>query len=120
MSPARVGVAVLSVLLAGAHSFLGERYILIRLFRRDLPHLFGGTEFTRNTLRFAWHLTSIAYLGLAAVVVLLPPRGPAASAPAQAVAATFALSGLVALVGSKGKHLSWIVFLAIAALAWWA
>ena len=31
---------------------------------------------------------------------------------------TFAVSGVVALVGSRGKHLSWVVFLAIAALTW--
>jgi hypothetical protein len=90
---------VLAVLLAAAHSYLGERYILVRLFRRaDLPKLFGGTEFTTRTLRFAWHLTSVAWIGLAA--------------------ATFATSGLAALVGSRGRHLAWIAFLAIAALVW--
>lgn len=52
-------LAALLVLATGiAHSYLGERYILIRLFRRsDLPKLFGGTAFTVGTLRFAWHLT---------------------------------------------------------------
>lgn len=25
----------------------------------DLPRLLGGTEFTKNTLRFAWHLTTV-------------------------------------------------------------
>ena len=54
--------------LGVAHSILGERYILIRLFRRaDLPKLFGGTEFTSRTLRFAWHLTSVAWWGAAAL-----------------------------------------------------
>jgi hypothetical protein len=49
--------AGLAVLLGVAHSYLGERYILVRLFKRsDLPKLFGGQEFTRHTLRFAWHL----------------------------------------------------------------
>jgi len=39
--------AILTVAIGVAHSYLGERYILIRLFRRpDLPQLFGGTEFT--------------------------------------------------------------------------
>jgi len=58
--------AVLTILVAAAHSYLGERYILIRLLRRnDLPKLFGGVEFTKKTLRFAWHITSIAWLGLA-------------------------------------------------------
>ena len=31
-----------------------------------------------------------------------------------------AADGLAALIGSRGRHLSWPVFLAIAALAWWA
>lgn len=122
MNTARVAVLALTVLLAGVHSYLGERYILIRLFRReDLPKLFGGAEFTKRTLRFAWHLTSVAYLGLAAVLALLPSSGGGSpGAPTQAVAATFAASGLVALVGSKGRHLSWIVFFAMAVLAWCA
>jgi hypothetical protein len=103
---------VLAVLLAGAHSYLGERYILMRLFRRDdLPKLLGGTEFTKGTLRFAWHLTSVAWIGLAAAL-LAPSR------VAEVVALTFGISGLVALAGSRGRHLSWIVFFAIAALAW--
>jgi hypothetical protein len=103
---------VLAVLLAAAHSFLGERYILIRLFRRDdLPKLLGGTEFTKGTLRFAWHLTSVAWIGLAAALVA--PRRVA-----EVVALTFGISGLVAFAGSRGRHLSWIVFFAIAALAW--
>ena len=42
--------AAFAMVLASAHSYLGERYILIRLFRRpDLPRLFGGVEFTKRT-----------------------------------------------------------------------
>jgi hypothetical protein len=53
-----LAAATLTCLLALAHSYLGERYILTRLFRRDdLPRLLGGTGFTKRTLRFAWHLT---------------------------------------------------------------
>jgi hypothetical protein len=49
-----------------AHSVLGERYVLMRLFRRtDLPKLFRGAELTIRTLRFAWHLTTIAWQGAA-------------------------------------------------------
>jgi len=35
----------------------------------------------------------------------------------QITAATFAASAMVALVGSRGRHLSWMVFIAIAILA---
>jgi hypothetical protein len=112
-----LAAAALAVLLAAAHSYLGERYILVRLFRRDaLPKLFGGTDFTRRTLRFAWHLTSLAWIGLAGVLLALESDG--GLRVADVVAFTFAGSGLLTLVGSRGRHLAWVVFLAIAGLVW--
>ena len=117
-----IAAATLAAVVAVAHSFLGERYILIRLFRReDLPRLFGSDWFTRRTLRFAWHVTSVAWLGLAAVLVVLAGPGvPDRSALLRVVAVTFSLTAVVAAVGSRGKHLSWVAFTAIAALAWLA
>ena len=112
--------AVVATLLAAAHSYLGERYILMRLFRRtDLPKLFGGAEFTTQTLRFAWHITSIAWLGLASLILVLAqlPGEPQVT-QARLIAGVFGISGLAALVGSHGRHLSWVVFLVIAALLW--
>ena len=99
--------AVLTILLAAAHSYLGERYILIRLFRRtDLPELFGGVEFTKETLRFAWHITSIAWLGLASLLVVLASSpGEAQLTQARLIAGVFGASGVTALVGSRGRHL---------------
>ena len=61
--------AILILAIALAHSYLGERYILIRLFRQPLPKLFGSDDFTKRTLRFAWHVTSIAWLGFAALLL---------------------------------------------------
>jgi hypothetical protein len=64
--------ALLSVVLGLAHSVLGERYILVRLLRdKNLPKLFGGTAFTAHTLRFAWHITTLAWFGFAALLVQL-------------------------------------------------
>ena len=109
----------LAALLALGHSYLGERYILMRLFRRDgLPTLFGDTTFTQHTLRFAWHLTSIAWLALAAILVKLNSHVPSRAELGLVLVGTFAVSGAIALVGSRGRHLSWVVFLAIAILAW--
>jgi len=104
MSTPLLVAAVLAALLAVAHSYLGERYILIRLFRReDLPKLFGGTEFTKHTLRFAWHLTSVAWVGFAALLtVLASSPGEAGQTQLRLISATFALSGLVAFFGSRG------------------
>lgn len=116
--PAALVAATLAFGLGAAHSYLGERYILIRLFRRaDLPHLFGSDIFTKRTLRFAWHLTTVAFWGLAAVLLVLTGVGSTASV-GTVIAATFAASGVVTFIGSRGRHLAWPVFLAIAVAAW--
>lgn len=118
---------VLAAGLCGAigftHSYLGERYILIRLFRRDnLPKLFGGDEFTKRTLRFAWHLTSVAWWGLGAILVVVAAgeRPGLARNAVAVVAATFFVHAVVTFAASRGRHYAWIVFLAIAALCGWA
>lgn len=114
-----LAAAVLTAFLAAGHSYLGERYVLIRLFRRDdLPKLFGGTDFTKRTLRFAWHLTSVAWLSLGAILVKLNSHVPSRAELGALLTGTFAISAAIALVGSKGRHLSWVVFIAIALLTW--
>ena len=114
--------ATLMILLGLAHSVLGERYLLIRLFRRpDLPKLFGGTAFTTRTLRFAWHLTTVIAWGLAAVVLQVGNLPDAdGRLIALILAVTLLISGLLPLVITRGRHLSWLVLLASGGLllAW--
>lgn len=101
--------AALIAALGIAHSILGERFILIRLLRRDnLPKLFGGTEFTARTLRFAWHLTTILALCLALLLIQLAGR---ASAPnlASTIGLALIVAGVLPLVYTRGRHLSWVV-----------
>jgi len=108
--------AILIAALGIAHSILGERYILIRLFRRnDLPRLFGGVEFTVRTLRFAWHVTTVLALGLSVVLFQLAGRATA-QAMASAIGWTLVLCGLLPLLFTRGRHLSWLVFFAAGAL----
>lgn len=111
--------AVLVALLGLAHSVLGERYILIRLLRRDVPVLFGGQAFTKRTLRFAWHLTTVLTWCIATLLVQLAgPHSP------QALAATIGgalmLAGCLPLLITRGRHLSWLVMFAAGGLclAW--
>ncbi len=113
--------AFLAVSVGVAHSWLGERYILIRLFRRsDLPTLFGSTEFTTRTLRFAWHVTSVAWWGFAAILVLMARPAFSRASVGIVIGFTFLVHFLIAVAGSRGRHLSWIVFLLIGALAIYA
>lgn len=114
MDYALYAAAFLTVAIGIAHSYLGERYLLMRLFRRDnLPKLFGGDEFTKQTLRFAWHITSVAWLGFAALLVLLAQGEPSIRAVGMVIGVTFLVHCVIALVASRGRHLSWPVFLAI-------
>lgn len=121
MSLALSLAAFLLVAIGLAHSYLGERYLLVRLLRRvDLPRLLGSVEFTAQVLRFAWHITTLAWWGFAAILLHLA-RGPlSARVVAALIGLTFVATGLVALVGSRGRHLSWPIFLLIGALALWA
>lgn len=124
MNPLLVAAAALAVAIGTIHSALGERYIIRRLLRRDdLPELFGDDSFTRSTLRFAWHLTTVAWFGLAAVLVVLSGAfvGVRTSEGVVfAVAQTFIVSTILALILTRGRHLSWIVFTAISALCLFA
>lgn len=113
--------AVLLFVIGFAHSYLGERYILIRLFRRgELPKLFGGTEFTKNTLRFAWHLTTVAWWGFAIILLHLAQSAPSITLVGNIIGVTFLVHFCMAIVGSKGKHLSWVFFLLIGLSALYA
>lgn len=110
--------AVLVFGIGLAHSYLGERYILIRLFRRpNLPHLFGSDDFTKRTLRFVWHATTIAWWGLGALLVVYATR-EVDRAALLIVALTFLVTAAITLIHTRARHLSWVVFLAIAVLCW--
>lgn len=113
--------AVLMILLGLAHSYLGERYILIRLFKRDnLPKLFGGTAFTAGTLRFVWHLITVVWFGVAAVILQVSGPSLDARTVLQMFAGVSFVSGLLPIYFTRGRHLSWIVFFVVAALLWFA
>ena len=110
--------AILTFAIGLAHSYLGERYILIRLFRQPLPKLFGDDNFTKQTLRFAWHLTSIAWLGFGVLLVLLYLGDTSGSSLLNVIGTTFAITALTALLASRGKHVSWILFGAVSVICY--
>jgi hypothetical protein len=101
-----------------AHSILGERYILVRLFRRsDLPTIFGSADFTIQTLRFAWHISTVAWFGLGALVFVASQGRLNSQGAMQIIGYTAIASGLLPLFFTRGRHLSWLVLFAIGGLA---
>jgi hypothetical protein len=112
---------VIAALLIGAigiaHSYLGERYIIVPLIRGGrLPRLRFGDAFTAGTVRGAWHITSVAWWGLATVLLHMAFAGNRDAWIATLIAVTFGVTAAMMLVLTRGKHLSWIIFAAIAAL----
>ena len=114
--------ATLAIFIGVVHSYLGERYILIRLFKRDdLPKLFGSDWFTKRVLRFAWHLTTVAWWGFAAILyVISAPNGNIQKQILIIISIVFLVNGLLASIFTKGKHISWIIFWSISVISFYA
>ncbi len=104
------GITAASLLaLAGLHSALGERLLIGPLLALEpWPRLPLGGFLARRTLRFAWHLTSIAWAGLA-VLVAGRPGDPFAMAVAAGV---LTITGGVIFGAARGRHFGWTVSLA--------
>lgn len=100
------------------HSYLGERYIVSRILALpNLPTLRGSREYMQLLLRWAWHLTSIAWWGTAGTLVALwAGYGPAAFGAVLAI--TFAIHGAISFSLSRGRHPAWPFFL-LASVAIW-
>lgn len=113
--------AFLAFGIGAIHSLLGEKFILMRLFRcADIPHLFGSADFTIRTLRFAWHLTTLAWWGFAALLILIAHPPLKLESVATVIGCTFIAHFVLAVIGTRGKHLSWVVFLVIGVSAFFA
>lgn len=113
--------ALILIAVGIAHSWLGERYVLTRLFRRpDLPKLLGSPEYMMRTLRFAWHVTSVAWWGHAAILIMLAHPPVEAGSIGMAIGCTYLVHFVIVLGGSRGRHLAWIAFLIVGALALFA
>lgn len=123
MNPWLTSAAGLSVLIALAHSAIGEWRIFRHLRRagRIVPTE-GSTllrEFQVRILWGAWHGLSVMGLGLTAVLVwLAQPAAQAASGGRVewCVATAMAATGLLVLVSNRGRHPAWVALLGVAGL----
>lgn len=108
------------VVIGAMHSFLGEKYIFPRLLRLDLPRLRGSVEYTRGILRWAWHLTSLAWWGFAFLLFAIAAgKSIDATFLARSVGVVFGLTGLVCIATTRGRHVAWPLLLLVAIACWW-
>jgi hypothetical protein len=109
--------AVILISIGIAHSYLGERYVFGRLFAlRDLPLLHHGRRYTEMVIRFAWHLTSVAWWGFAAVIIALSNGLYSAHVVGGIVGCTLLLTGTIIIVTAGIRHPAWWAFLVAGAL----
>ncbi|MBM7842590.1 hypothetical protein [Herpetosiphon giganteus] len=111
----------LTVLMAVAHSVMGERLILRPLARQIQTTPNKLLQSRLPTLRFTWHITSILGLAMAWLFFDCAQQTNLAASHITLLRTSsiaFLLCFGVALIGSRAKHPSWLVFLIIAGLTW--
>jgi hypothetical protein len=115
-------IAALLVAVIGAvHSYLGETVVFPRLFALpNLPLLRRDRTYTVNVLRYAWHMTSVAWwAGGAILAALWWGRGDLRQTVLMIVASMLLFTGLVILATAGRRHPGWPLFLIAAAAAWY-
>lgn len=113
--------ATLTLLVGLFHSIAGEKRLIRPLLATPgLPTLGHGSWYVRALVRTAWHLTTLTWWGLAAMMVTIH-SGPAPrhAALLWILCTVFAISGLAALVLSRARHPAWLAFLPVAGITGW-
>jgi hypothetical protein len=111
---------LLLIAIALVHSLLGEKFLIQPLQQMKLDNLKIGPKFAKRTLRFAWHLTTIAWWGIGALLIYWASveSTHALSVSVGILVAAFLVSSVISLVVSRGKHwISWVGFAVIAMFA---
>ena len=111
-SRALLWVAALLLVTCGViHSYLGETLLFPRLFALpDLPLFRHDRRFTEAVLRYAWHLTSFAWWGMAAAIAVMPLAADMHRV-GRILGATVFLTGVVIVFTCGVRHPGWLLFL---------
>ena len=113
--------AALVVAVIGlVHSILGDRVVFPRLFALpDLPLLRRDRTYTVAVLRYAWHLTSVAWWAAGALLIVLWwGKGDLRQSVVAIVAGLLLLTGVTILATCGPRHPGWSLFLIAAAATW--
>jgi hypothetical protein len=107
MSDALLLVAALLLIVTSAvHSVVGERRLLGPVLARREGIL--KSSLARFVLRFAWHITSVAWAVIALILLALVLDPPAVRWWAAAgTGAAFTAIGTFTAISSRGRHIGW-------------
>lgn len=111
--------AALLIFLVGlVHSLIGGRRLIGPIVRmQSLPVILGDIALSRLTLRAGWHALTMVYWAMALLLAHMHDAPGDRNRPFLVMAAcVFGVTGLAALMLSRGRHLSWTLFLPAAAL----
>ena len=112
---ALIYVAAIGIVIIGiTHSVLGELRIFPRIFTSDKV-----SPFIRSIVRWAWHLTSLAWIGFGYVLFAIAMgHTPDAVGLTRIVAVVFGLTGVVAFITTRGRHVAWPLLVIVALASW--
>ena len=116
MNSLLLAAALIAIATVLVHSILGEWLIIGRLQAKLLPSVRGSRTITLRTLRFAWYITTVLGLGIALILLHQAKLAAPDVFVLRCLMLTFFASFLVALLGSRARHPSWIAFIAMAVL----
>ncbi|GMV28641.1 MAG: hypothetical protein AMXMBFR59_07660 [Rhodanobacteraceae bacterium] len=121
MEPYLACAAALAVLVGLVHSVLGE----ILIFRRAASIQAGGNRHPRpfGILWATWHIATV--MGWALAVVLWKLAAMHDPSPLRdflllVIAITYAVSGLLVVIGTRARHPGWAGLFGVAVLVWLA
>jgi hypothetical protein len=110
------GVGVMHTVLA---EWIGERTLVRRITRLRLIETSDSQDLlARRVVRLAWHLTSLTWCGVAAILIYLSfvEQTESLQAVVRILGATFLLHAVLSLVIARARHPSWYLFLIVSVL----
>ena len=119
-----IAASVLALLTSVVHSVLGEIIIFKHLRKGSLIPNMGALPLRERNIRIiwaTWHLSSVFGWAFAGVLFRLgidPTVGGLKPFIVSAIVFAYLGSGLLVLVGTKGRHPGWVALLLIAAFTW--
>jgi hypothetical protein len=120
---------ILSLAAAAIHGGVGERLVVMRLPKEELPRTpFGGAASSMAMIRVTWHIVTLSFFAMGVTLVLCTGLSAetACAGAGRLVAASFlgyfVVAGAIAIRRRTAKlvarHPAPLIFATVAVLAW--